>query len=153
MEVLFSVVPLLMIAGAVHGAVRVVGRARRISRTWSDGLTAEARCLRTYTTTGGGGDSAVHTHLHHVYEFVSRDGRAVRFEERGGPGTTLVGDIVTVRYPADRPEGATALPPAPGRLAVEAGCLLSVLGVVVVVCVIFMIVAHAMFSMAGDALP
>jgi hypothetical protein len=59
----------------------------------------------------------VTTTLHHVYEFTTREGRAVRFEERGGPGTVLEGDIVTVHYTADHPERATAEAPARGKLA------------------------------------
>lgn len=114
MEVLFYIVPTLMIAVVSCAVVAVIRRSVRVSRAWNSGLTAEARCLRTYTTTSGGGDSSVRTTLHHVYEFTTRDGRGVRFEEPGGPGTTLEGDIVTVHYPADRPEQATARPPARG---------------------------------------
>ena len=88
MEILFYIVPALMIAVASCAVVVVIRRSVRVSRAWSGGLTAEARCLRTYTTTSGGGDSSVRTTLHHVYEFTTRDGRGVRFEEQGGPGTT-----------------------------------------------------------------
>ncbi|EFL32369.1 conserved hypothetical protein [Streptomyces viridochromogenes DSM 40736] len=150
MEVLFYVVPMLMIAVASCAVVAVIRRSVRVGRAWSSGLTAEARCLRTYTTTSGGGDSSVHTTLHHVYAFTTRDGRGVRFEERGGPGTTLEGDIVTVHYPADRPEHATARPPTPGRLAAGTGCLLAFLGTFILFAVGFMAVTYAMFSAAGD---
>ncbi|CAM5671229.1 hypothetical protein SALBM311S_06046 [Streptomyces alboniger] len=128
-------------------------RATRISSAWNSGLTAEARCLRTYTTTSGGGETSVHTTLHHVYEFVTREGRAVRFDESGGPGTTVEGDIVTVHYAADRPERATAKAPAPGKLAAGTGCLLAVFGVLIVFCLGFMVVAHTMFDAAGGFMP
>lgn len=110
-ESLFYAVPGVMLAGFVYAAYLLVRRARRISRTWAHGLTAEARCLRMYTTTsGGGGDTSVHTTLHHVYEFTARDGRTVRFEEEDGPATVLEGDFVTVRYLPELPERATARP-------------------------------------------
>ncbi|GAA2941093.1 MULTISPECIES: DUF3592 domain-containing protein [Streptomyces] len=151
MEVLFYIVPTLMIAVVSCVAVVVIRRSVRVSRAWNSGLTAEARCLRTYTTTSGGGDSSVRTTLHHVYEFTTRDGRGVRFEEPGGPGTTLEGDIVTVHYPADRPERATARPPARGRLAVGTGCLLAFLGTFILFALGFMAVTYAMFSTVGES--
>jgi hypothetical protein len=155
MEIFFVIIPSVMIAGLLFAMYSVISRSRRVARAWNSGLTAEARCLRTYTTTstGGGEHRTVTTTLHHVYEFTTREGRTVRFEESGGPGTTLEGDIVTVHYPADRPEQATAKPPAPGRLLAESGCLLAFLGVGLTFCVGFMITAHAMFSEFGDMMP
>lgn len=154
MEPLFYAVPCLMIAGFGFAAYLLLRRARRISRTWKHGLTAEARCLRMYTTTsGGGGDTSVRTAVHHVYEFTTRDGRTQRFEEEGGPGTVLEGDFVTVRYLAEQPHRATALPPARGRLAVGTGFALTFLGVGIAFCSVFIVVAHMMFSEAGDLMP
>ncbi|WP_367322841.1 DUF3592 domain-containing protein [Streptomyces sp. HUAS ZL42] len=151
MEAIFFIVPMLMIALASFAAILVIRRSRRISRAWSSGLTAQARCLRTYTTTsGGGGDRSVHTTMHHVYEFVTYDGRPVRFEERGGPGTTLEGDIVTVHYAADRPEQATAKPPAPGKLAAGTGCVLAFLGMLILFALGFILVTVAVFAHAED---
>ncbi|MFI6404311.1 DUF3592 domain-containing protein [Streptomyces sp. NPDC050548] len=145
MEALFYVVPLLMIAFALAGMVAVVRRSRRVSSAWNSGLTAEGRCLRTYTTTSGGaGDTMVSTSLHHVYEFTTRDGRTVRFEEANGPGTVLEGDIVTVHYAADHPERATAHAPARGKLAAEMGCVLVFLGVFIAFCIGFIVVTHEM---------
>ncbi|MGW1213573.1 DUF3592 domain-containing protein [Streptomyces sp. NPDC002499] len=152
MEAFFYIVPSLMLAVALLGATAVVRRARQVDRAWTSGLTAEARCLRTYATTSGGGDSMVHTTLHHVYEFMTREGRVVRFEEGGGPGTILEGDIVTVRYAADRPDRATAKTPARGRLAAGTGCLLAFLGVMAAFCIAFMIGVHEAFDLAGDFL-
>ncbi|MFD4562738.1 DUF3592 domain-containing protein [Streptomyces sp. NPDC058469] len=153
MEALFYVVPLLMIAVAVFGVVNVVRRSRRVAGAWNSGLTAEGRCLRTYTTTSGGGETMVSTSLHHVYEFTTREGRTVRFEERNGPGTTLEGDIVTVHYTADHPEQATAHAPARGKLAAGTGCALVFFGVFITFCVVFIMVAHEMFRFMGDFLP
>ncbi|MER6030354.1 DUF3592 domain-containing protein [Streptomyces sp. NPDC001851] len=153
-ELLFYAVPALMIAGAVFALARLLRRSREVRRAWHGGLTAEARCLQTYTTTsGGGGETSVHTTLHHVYEFTTREGRTVRFEEANGPGTTIPGDIVTVHYTAERPERATAHAPARGRLAAESGCQVAFFGVFIGGCVLFMVAAHGVFSMADGFLP
>jgi hypothetical protein len=153
-ELLFYAVPTLMIAGFGHAAFLLLRRARRIGRTWSHGLTAEARCLRMFTTTsGGGGDTSVRTTVHHVYEFTTREGRTVRLEEEGGPATVLEGDIVTVRYLPEQPGRATARPPAHGRLAAGTGCRVAFLGVAIAFCVVFMVVAHMMFTEADGLMP
>ncbi|WP_329217696.1 DUF3592 domain-containing protein [Streptomyces sp. NBC_01485] len=154
MEAFFYIVPSVMIVGAMFGAFGVVRRSRRVTRAWGGGLTAEARCLRSYaTTSGGGGDTSVHTTLHHVYEFTTREGRTVRFEEANGPGTTIEGDIVPVHYAADRPEEATAKAPARGRLFAESGCVLLFLGVITAFCVFFMVTAHWMFDVSDGFMP
>ncbi|MFJ7152746.1 DUF3592 domain-containing protein [Streptomyces sp. NPDC100445] len=154
MELFFYAVPGVMLVAFAFAAQRLVRRARRISRTWADGLTAEARCLRMYTTTsGGGGDTSVHTTLHHVYEFTTREGRTVRFAEENGPATVLEGDFTTVRYLPEAPERATALPPAPGKLAAGTGCLLAFLGVAAAFCVGFMVLAHTIFAESEGLMP
>jgi hypothetical protein len=153
MEMLFYIVPLLMIGGAVFMLIRVIGRSRDVRSAWNSGLTAEARCLRTYTTTSGGGETQVSTTLHHVYEFTTREGRGVRFEESNGSATVVEGDIVTVHYTAEHPERATAHAPARGKLAAESGCLLAFLGVFITGCIIFMIVVRTVFSQADGFLP
>ncbi|KQX82808.1 MULTISPECIES: DUF3592 domain-containing protein [unclassified Streptomyces] len=153
MEAFFYLVPSIMIVGLLFGVSGLVRRSRRVARAWNGGLTAQARCLRSYTTTSGGGDTMVSTTLHHVYEFTTREGRAVRFEEAHGPGTTIEGDLVTVHYAAEHPEEATAKAPAHGRLLAESGCLLLFLGVAIAFCVFFMVTAHWMFAEAGDFMP
>ncbi|GGW36170.1 hypothetical protein GCM10010503_10040 [Streptomyces lucensis JCM 4490] len=154
MELLFYVVPCLMIAGFGSAAYLLVRRARRISRTWRHGLTAEGRCLRMYTTTsGGGGDTSVRTAVHHVYEFTTRDGRTQRFEEEDGPATVIEGDFVTVRYLPEQPQRATALPPAQGSLAVGTGFGLAFIGVCVAFCTVFIVVAHEIFTESAGLMP
>lgn len=153
MEAFFYVVPSVMIVGLLFGVFGLARRSRRVARAWGGGLTAEARCLRSYTTTSGGGETMVSTSLHHVYEFVTREGRTVRFEEAHGPGTVIEGDIVTVHYAAGHPEEATAKAPARGRLFAESGCLLLFLGVAIAFCVFFMVTAHWMFAEADDFMP
>ncbi|MFE1880279.1 DUF3592 domain-containing protein [Streptomyces diastatochromogenes] len=153
-ELFFYAVPTLIIAVCGSAAYLLVRRARRLGRTWAQGLTAEARCLRMYTTTsGGGGDTSVRTTVHHVYEFTTREGRTVRFEEEDGPATVLEGDFVTVRYLPEQPQQATALPPSRGKLAFSTGFGLTFLGVVTTFCVGFIVVAHTMFSESAGLLP
>ncbi|MFJ9814437.1 DUF3592 domain-containing protein [Streptomyces sp. NPDC101151] len=154
MELLFYAVPGIMIAFLVYAAYLLIRRARRISRIWQHGLTAEARCLRSYTTTsGGGGDTSVHTTLHHVYEFTTRDGRTVRFDEGNGPSTIVEGDFVTVRYLPEFPERATALPPSRGKLAFGTGCGVVFIGMAITFCVVFIAVAHMIFSESEGLMP
>ncbi|MET7683631.1 DUF3592 domain-containing protein [Streptomyces sp. NPDC005423] len=149
MAVLFSIVPLLLIGLAVCGAVVVLRRARQVSSAWSSGITAEARCIRSYTTTSSSssGDSSVRTTLHTVYEFTTRDGRVIRFDETDGPSTRVEGDIVTVHYLPEHPERATAKLPAPGKLAASTGCALLFIGVFIAFAVFLIVVANSAGSM------
>ncbi|OIJ62699.1 DUF3592 domain-containing protein [Streptomyces mangrovisoli] len=154
MEAFFYVIPSIVIAVVVLGAVKVVGRSRQMHRAWNSGVTAEAKCLQAYTTTsGGGGDTSVTTTLHHIYEFTTREGRLVRFEEEDGPAMTVIGDIVTVHYEPEHPERATARPPARGKLLAGTGFLLVFLGVLAAFAVAFMIGAHSAFSAGDDFAP
>ncbi|MFF4830695.1 DUF3592 domain-containing protein [Streptomyces sp. NPDC001315] len=147
MDVMFYAVPGLIMAAALFMAYRVVRRTVQLRMAWNSGLTAEARCLRTFTTVHGGGESRVRTTLHHVYEFTSRDGRTVRFEEEDGPATVVEGDIVTVHYKDGRREViATALPPRKVKQAAGTLALLAFLGVVVGFCVAFMVTYTEVFA-------
>ncbi|WP_406202259.1 MULTISPECIES: hypothetical protein [unclassified Streptomyces] len=139
MDAIFYVIPGLIMAVALFVAYRVVFRSLQMRRAWNSGLTAQARCLRSYTTVSGGhGNTSVHTTLHHVYEFVARDGRLVRFEEEGGPGTRVEGDLVTVHYAEGAQVVATAHAPGHARQAAATVGILVFLGVVVVFCAGFM---------------
>jgi hypothetical protein len=152
MDFMFYVVPSFMIMVALGGAAFLIRRMLRMRRAWASGLTAEARCLRSYTTTSGGsGDSSVHTTLHHVYEFVARDGRTIRFEEPHGPGTVIEGDYVTVFYSEGQQVIATAHRPSPVRhgLALVGG--LAFLGLIVAFSVAFMVTYNEMSDPFGDA--
>ncbi|MGW0554674.1 hypothetical protein ACWDZ6_10800 [Streptomyces sp. NPDC002926] len=139
MDFMFHAVPGLIAAVAAFLGVKTIRRSLELRRAWTSGLTAEARCLRTFTTTGvAGNNGPVRTTLHHVYEFTARDGRAVRFEEANGPSTTVDGDIVVVHYSAGSPERATAQPPNPVRNAAGTVLTLAFLGLIVAFCVLFM---------------
>jgi hypothetical protein len=147
MDFLFYVVPGLIMAMALVSAARVIRRSLRLRSNWNSGLTAEAHCLRTYTTTRRD-ENSVTTTLHHVYEFTTREGRTVRFEESGGPGTTVEGDIVPVHYTAAHPEHATAHPPALAKTLASTVGILVFLGVIVAFCIGFMVTYTEIF--AGD---
>ncbi|MEV0244209.1 DUF3592 domain-containing protein [Streptomyces sp. NPDC050674] len=150
MDVLFYGIPGLIMAGVLVMAYCVLRRWLQIRSAWDSGLTAQARCLRTYTTTHGGGDTSVSTTLHHVYEFSAHDGRVIRFEEENGPGTILEGDLVTVYYTDGPQVRATAHAPSRTKHAAATFGVLAFLGVIVVFCVGFMVVYTEMSSMASD---
>ena len=136
MDAMLYVVPVLIMAAAGALGYRVVYRGLQIRSAWNSGTTAEGRCLKAYTTVHGGrNDTSVRTTLHHVYEFTTRDGSRIRFEEEGGPGTTVEGDIVTVHY-AEGGKGvvATARPPRRGRQAVAVAGTLGLLCGIVLFC-------------------
>ncbi|MFF5143656.1 DUF3592 domain-containing protein [Streptomyces sp. NPDC013157] len=149
MEAFFYILPGIFVVVGVLGLVKTLRRSSEISRTWRHGRTAEARCLRSYTrTSGGGGDTSVTTTLHHVYEFTTAEGRVVRFDEASGRSTVVEGDFVTVYYLPERPEGATSQPPAQGKLAVGTGCTVAFFAVFIGFALVFMGVAHFFFSVA-----
>ncbi len=153
MDFFFYAVPTLIAAVAVLIAVKSIGRARELSAAWRSGLTAQARCLRAYTTTSGSRDGSTSTTQHHVYEFLTREGRAIRFEETNGPGARVEGDIVPVHYAAERPERATAHRPQPGlNVAASAGVLVFC-GVMVSFCVFFMLLYSSMSSAPEFMMP
>ncbi|MEW2389665.1 DUF3592 domain-containing protein [Streptomyces venezuelae] len=145
MEFMFYALPGIIAVGVLFMAAQVVRRSTQLSRAWNSGLTAEARCLRTYTTTSGSDDS-VSTTLHHVYEFLTHEGRSVRFEEEDGPATTVEGDIVTVHYTAESPEAATAHAPRPFAMAAGTVAMLCFLGLMLAFCVFFMTTVHSFFE-------
>ncbi|MFJ5061273.1 hypothetical protein ACIP96_17880 [Streptomyces nigra] len=146
MDALFYVVPCLILAIVLFFGFHATRHWWHIRAAWNSGLTAEGRCLRTFTTTYGNGRDQVRTMLHHVYEFTARDGRVVRFEEEGGPATTVEGDIVTVHYAEGARIVATARRPSRAGLAASTVGVLAILGVVAAICVGFMITYHDMSS-------
>ncbi|MDH6551051.1 hypothetical protein M2161_004018 [Streptomyces sp. SAI-133] len=143
MSAFFYVIPILIMAVALSGAYLMVRRWLRMRSAFRSGLTAEGRCLRVYAVAHGGGDSRVRTSLRHVYEFRARDGRSIRFEEEGGPGTVLEGDIVTVHY-AEGPHVVATARPGGGGHGCAAFVVTAFAGTVVLVCLIVMIAFAAM---------
>jgi hypothetical protein len=150
MDLFFYAIPSLILAGVLCGVYFIVRRSLRIRRAWNSGLTAEARCLRMFTTThGGSGDSSVHTTLHHVFEFTARDGRVVRFEEEDGPATILEGDFVTAYYAEGRDVNATVKAPRRAALAGATIAGLAFLGAIAVFCVGFRVTYNQMSDEFG----
>ncbi|XUL88364.1 hypothetical protein ACQ86D_18295 [Streptomyces galilaeus] len=150
MDLIIYLVPSLVMGFALFMGYRVTRRWLQVRGAWNSGLTAEGRCLRSYTTVSGGhGDTSVRTTLHHVYEFTARDGRSVRFEEEGGRGTVIEGDYVTVYY-TDGPEVvATAHEPSRGKQAAATFGILAFLGVIVVFCIGFIASYATTFAGSG----
>ncbi|MCN9239300.1 DUF3592 domain-containing protein [Streptomyces sp. RY43-2] len=151
MDIVFYVLPGLIIAGALIVAARVVGRSLQLRNNWTSGLTAEARCVRTYTRRVDLDPNVrmARRMRHYVYEFTTRDGREISFEEANGPGAE-VGDSVTVHYTATRPERATAYAPAPGKALVGIVGVMMFVAVLIAFCVAFMTSYTEVF--AGDDL-
>ncbi|GLW45380.1 hypothetical protein Stsp02_10420 [Streptomyces sp. NBRC 14336] len=133
------VIASLLIGLAVYIACETLRDWLRLHRAWGSGRTAEGRCLRAYTSTRRVGEQrGEHTVQYHVYEFMTADGRDVRFEEAGGPGSRCAGDFVTVYYGADPAVAATALPPRRAQSAAGALGVLVFLGVLVVFAVFWL---------------
>ncbi|MFG3259223.1 DUF3592 domain-containing protein [Streptomyces sp. NPDC048172] len=110
MDMMFVVVPVGFMALSGYLICRRVVRLRRLIVTWRRGDHAEGRCLRTYETRHSNSKGHTSTTIHHVYEFTTRNGERIRFEETDGPSTVVEGDFVAVAYLTDRPDRATALP-------------------------------------------
>ncbi|MCL6738404.1 DUF3592 domain-containing protein [Streptomyces neyagawaensis] len=155
MDMFLYIVPGLIMAVVAFAAYRVLRRWLLIQRAWNSGLTAEGRCLKAFTTVSKamGKSSAVHTTIHHVYEFTTRDGRPIRFEEEDGPMTTVEGDFVTVYYTEGPSVVATAHQPGRAKQAAASFGILAFLGVIFVFCVGFMVTFHQMSADAAFPSP
>ncbi|WP_326582537.1 DUF3592 domain-containing protein [Streptomyces sp. NBC_00487] len=144
MDAFFYIIPVVMMTFIAFMAYRVLSRWLHIRSAWNSGLTAEGRCLKAFTTVskGMGDHGSVRTTIHHVYEFTTHDGRAIRFEEEDGPMTTVEGDFVTVHYTDGPNVVATAHEPGRVKQAAAGFGLLAFLGVVFAFCVFFMVTYH-----------
>jgi hypothetical protein len=145
-DALFYMAPAVIAAGALVLAWVVVRHLLRLRRALQSGLVAQGRCLAAYAETYRHSNGPVRTTMRHVYEFTTREGHTVRFQERHGPATTVAGDLVTVHYAPDRPRLAAVQPPRPGlTLGLTIG-LLIFLGFVVLVCVGFVVLYATVFA-------
>ena len=144
MDAFFYIIPVVIMTVIAFMAYRVLHRWLQIRSAWNSGLTAEARCLKAFTTVSRstGEHSGVRTTIHHVYEFNTHDGRAIRFEEEDGPMTTVEGDFVTVHYTDGPNVVATAHKPGHLKQAAASLGLLAFLGVAFAFCVGFMVTFH-----------
>ncbi|MEU2515027.1 DUF3592 domain-containing protein [Streptomyces syringium] len=139
-DVFALALPSLLAVGGISAMIWAVVRLRRLRSAWRSGLTAHAVCLRSYATTRtrrSGPHRSSSTTLTHLYEFTTPEGQTLRFEESGGPSSVVPGDTVPVRYPAGRPDRATAIPPGDSKTLVGIGVLLAFLTVFVTACVGF----------------
>ncbi|WP_405762963.1 DUF3592 domain-containing protein [Streptomyces sp. NBC_01420] len=114
-----------MVIAAVYfviAATAVVSLARSLDRqmegprlraAWA-GRTAEARCTDVRTEEVQDADGIPVTVSHATLEFRTESGRTVAFEERRRQLDAAEGDLVTVYYAEDAPEGATAQAPTFG---------------------------------------
>ncbi|WP_330304830.1 MULTISPECIES: DUF3592 domain-containing protein [unclassified Streptomyces] len=114
MDFVFHILFPLMIVGIIWAGYAIVRRTRERRAAWESGLTAEARVTRAWARTQMVNNVARRIQ-YHEYDFTAADGRAVRFEEAGGPAGRGVGDQALVYYTEDRPEKATASEPRPGK--------------------------------------
>ncbi|MFE1291713.1 DUF3592 domain-containing protein [Streptomyces sp. NPDC058751] len=121
----------IVVAPVVAG-VAAVRKVRRRTRAQRHGLRTEGRCIRVETVRRYGGGRAPSTRRHYLFEYVTHDGRQVRFED-AAPHTTVPGDLLTVSYLPQDPEGATVALPGDRTAQRELGCLLAFLGVALVV--------------------
>ncbi|MFF7752595.1 hypothetical protein ACFZCP_25890 [Streptomyces sp. NPDC007971] len=114
MGAFFDICMLVMLAIIVLSAVGLVRRTQQRRAAWASGLTAEARAVRAWVTTQMVDNVARRTQWHE-YDYTTRDGRAARFRESGGPRERVTGDTVLVHYALHEPDKATASAPQPGR--------------------------------------
>ncbi|MEU7134866.1 DUF3592 domain-containing protein [Streptomyces sp. NPDC046261] len=115
-------IPGVLTIGALSLLFVALRRQRRLKAVWAGGIVAEGRCVRSYVTTTvwrRGPHHSASRSLSHVYEFTTPDGRTRRFEEEGS-ATVFEGERVLIRYPAGRPDRATAHPPGDRQARAQA---------------------------------
>ncbi|WP_338932120.1 DUF3592 domain-containing protein [Streptomyces netropsis] len=152
-DVFALALPSLLAVGGIAAMIWAVVRLRRLRSAWRSGLAAHAVCLRSYATTRtrrNGMHRSSSTTLTHLYEFATPEGQTLRFEESGGPSSVVPGDTVPVRYPAGRPDRATAIPPGDTKTLVGTGVLLAFLTVFITACVGFGVFYLTVFSGLKD---
>ncbi|MET7274393.1 MULTISPECIES: DUF3592 domain-containing protein [Streptomyces] len=143
MNALFHITMVVLLAAMVWSAVALVRRTRQRREAWESGLSAPARVVRTWATTQMVNNVARRVQWHE-YDYTTRDGRAVRFQESGGPRDRAEGDTVPVYYSARDPERATAVEPQPGKDAAAMTFWLLVLAA----CAIFLVYEWVSLSAA-----
>ena len=122
----------LLIIGFAVAGYAVVRRTLQRRAAWESGLTAPARVVRAWQTTQMVNNVPRRVQWHE-YDYTTRDGRAVRFKEGGGPHDREAGDEVLVHYTAEDPERATASAPQPGKDTASMVFALVILGAGIVV--------------------
>ncbi|MER5467164.1 DUF3592 domain-containing protein [Streptomyces sp. NPDC002935] len=125
----------VIVLAPIAMAVVAVNRVRWRTRAQRNGLRTEGRCIRIETVRRSGGGRPSSLRRHYLFEFVTHDGRQVRFED-AAPDTTVPGDLFTVSYLPERPDKATVALPGDRRAQRELGCLLAFFAVAVTVALV-----------------
>ncbi|WP_406839723.1 DUF3592 domain-containing protein [Streptomyces sp. AHU1] len=115
--------------------VMAVRKVRWRTRAQRHGLRTEGRCIRVETVRRSGGGYATSTRRYFLFEFITHEGRQVRFED-AAPNTTVPGDVLTVSYLPEYPERATVALPGDRTAQRELGCLLVFLGFALVIALV-----------------
>ncbi|MFJ8542509.1 DUF3592 domain-containing protein [Streptomyces sp. NPDC093586] len=143
MNALFHICMVLLLGGCVWAAVALVRRTRQRREAWESGLSAPARVVRAWATTQMVNNVARRVQWHE-YDYTTRDGRAIRFKEPGGPRDRAEGDTVPVYYAAHEPDKATASEPQLGKDAATLVFWLLLLGA----CAVFLLYEWVSLSTA-----
>ncbi|MDH6130558.1 hypothetical protein [Kitasatospora sp. GP82] len=148
----FVAIPGLLVVAGIAVMVWVVLRMRRLRAAWGSGITAEGRCVGVYVVTTVNSQSGTSgSAWHHIYEFTGPDGDLRRFKEVSGPATVVRGDRVVIRYPAGRPDQATAIPPDDqAKQLLITVCVLAFLTVFVTFSAFIGLKAHDMADQVAD---
>ncbi|MFI0959843.1 DUF3592 domain-containing protein [Streptomyces sp. NPDC021080] len=144
--VVFAVFLSAIVITPVVAGVVAVRKVRRRTRAQRYGLRTEGRCIRVETVRRSGGGYATSTRRYFLFEYVTHDGRQVRFED-AAPNTTVPGDLLAVSYLPDDPEGATVALPGDRTAQRELGCLLAFLGVALMIALIIAAVGIGVISL------
>ncbi|MCX4987324.1 MULTISPECIES: DUF3592 domain-containing protein [unclassified Streptomyces] len=123
----FVAIASLFVIAPIAMGVTLVNRVRRRTRAQRHGLRTEGRCIRIETVRRSGGGRPSSLRRYYLFEFVTHEGRQVRFEDTA-PNTTVPGDLFTVSYLPERPDRATVALPGDRRAQRELGCMLVFLG-------------------------
>ncbi|MFD5078346.1 DUF3592 domain-containing protein [Streptomyces sp. NPDC058371] len=132
MDAVFTILMPLIIIGMLWAAYAIVRRTKERQEAWESGLSARARVVRAWVRVQMVNNMPRRIQFHQ-YDFTTGDGRAVRFEESGGPANRVVGDETVVYYAPDRPDKATASEPQAGKDMALTVIWLILIGVGVVV--------------------
>ncbi|WP_392960422.1 DUF3592 domain-containing protein [Streptomyces sp. LN245] len=143
--VFVALVSVIVIAPVAAGVI-AVRKVRRRTRAQQRGLRTEGRCIRIETVRRSGGGYGTSMRRYYLFEYITHDGRQVRFEDTA-PNTTMPGDLFTVSYLPEDPEGATIALPGDRTARRELGCLLGFLGFALIIALVIAGVGVGVFSL------
>ncbi|MEU4089594.1 DUF3592 domain-containing protein [Streptomyces aureus] len=144
--VVFALLVSAIVIAPIALGVTAVKKVRWRTQAQRHGLRTEGRCIRVETVRRSGGGYGTSTRRYFLFEFITHEGRQVRFED-AAPNTTVPGDILIVSYLPEYPERATVALPDDRTAQRELGCLLVFLGVVVAIALVVAVVGVGLFSL------